>query len=63
MLAAGDDYRFVKMVILPFGEDKADIFGLVGRDTLFINKNTGVQAVFFAVEDYRAVADFVDTLF
>ena len=43
------------MIIVPLTLDQADIFGFVRRQALGIDKDTGVQAVGFAIEDDRAI--------
>lgn len=62
-IVAGDDDGLVKFVIVPFGEGKAEIFGFVGGEALGIDEYTGVEAVFFAIENDGTVGFFVDAVF
>ena len=63
LLGAGDDDGFVKMIIIPFGEDEADVLGFVSGDAFSIDKDAGVEAVFVAVKDDGAVRIFVNAFF
>ena len=48
------------MVVVIFGEEKADIFGFVGREAFLIDEDAGVEAVWFAFEDEGAVGLLID---
>ena len=63
LLGAGDDDGLIEMIILPFGKDKTNIFGFVGRDTFAVNKDAGVEAKFVAVENHCSVGHFVNAVF
>ena len=48
LFVASDDDGLVKVIILPFSEDKTDIFSLVGRETVLINEDASVETIIFA---------------
>jgi len=60
-VVAGDDDGFIEFIVVPFGEDEADVFGFVGGEAVFVDEDAGVEAVGFATEDDGAFAFFVDS--
>ena len=53
-VVTGDDDGFVKVVIVVFGEEEADVFGFVGGETFAVDEDASVEAVGFAFEDESA---------